>query len=200
MDDRTLQRLFEPFFTTKDIGQGTGLGSAEVRGMVQQHDGWVEVESCVGKGSTFQVYLPAVAQPPAAPAVPRVEKPARGQGTILVVEDEPELRRLTGMILVKTGYQRVQHRDAGPEQGNRVFFGLPAQAMRGCHLALIDPEMFAAEVLTAVLGFDAQAIDQSLAREPGWREDRKIKDRKMKSSVGAACRIGESRRMVPCRS
>jgi len=145
MDDRTLQRLFEPFFTTKDIGQGTGLGSAEVRGMVQQHDGWVEVESCVGKGSTFQVYLPAVAQPPAAPAVPRVEKPARGQGTILVVEDEPELRRLTGMILVKTGYQRVQHRDAGPERGNRVLFGLPAQADPDCHLALIDPEMFAAE-------------------------------------------------------
>ena len=52
--------------------------------------------------------------------------------------------------------------------------------MRGCHLDLGDPEMFAAEVLTAVLGSDAQAIDQSLAREPRGREDRNIKDRKMK--------------------
>ena len=114
MGDQTMQRLFEPFFTTKDIGQGTGMGLATVRGMVQQHGGWVEVESCVGKGSTFRVYLPAVAQPPAAPAVSQVKKPARGQGTILMVEDEPELRRLTGMILVKTGYKVLEAAD-GPE-------------------------------------------------------------------------------------
>jgi len=114
IDDQTMQRLFEPFFTTKDIGQGTGMGLATVRGMVQQHGGWVEVKSCVGKGSTFQVYLPAAAQPPAAPAVSQVEKVARGQGTILVVEDEPELRRLTGMILVKTGYKVFEAAD-GPE-------------------------------------------------------------------------------------
>ena len=114
MDDQTMQRLFEPFFTTKDIGQGTGMGLATVRGMVQQHGGWVEVESCVGKGSTFQVYLPAVAQPPAAPAVSQVEKVARGQGTILVVEDEPEVRRLARMILVKTGYKVLEAAD-GPE-------------------------------------------------------------------------------------
>ena len=114
MDDQTMQRLFEPFFTTKDIGQGTGMGLATVRGMVQQQGGWVEVESCVGKGSTFQVYLPAVAQPPAAPAVSQVEKVARGQGTILVVEDESEVRRLTGMILVKTGYKVFEAAD-GPE-------------------------------------------------------------------------------------
>ena len=114
MNDQTMQRLFEPFFTTKDIGQGTGMGLATVRGMVQQHDGWVEVESCVGKGSTFQVYLPAVAQPPAAPAVPRVEKLVRGQGTILVVEDESEVRQLIRMILVKTGYKVLEAAD-GPE-------------------------------------------------------------------------------------
>ena len=114
IDDQTMQMLFEPFFTTKDVGQGTGMGLATVRGMVQQHGGWVEVESCVGKGSTFRVYLPAVAQPPAAPAVSQVKKPARGQGTILMVEDEPELRRLTGMILVKTGYKVLEAAD-GPE-------------------------------------------------------------------------------------
>ena len=114
IDDQTMQMLFEPFFTTKDVGQGTGMGLATVRGMVQQHGGWVEVKSCVGKGSTFQVYLPAAAQPPAAPAVSQVEKVARGQGTILVVEDEPELRRLTGMILVKTGYKVFEAAD-GPE-------------------------------------------------------------------------------------
>jgi signal transduction histidine kinase len=63
MDEETMKRLFEPFFTTKEVGQGTGLGLATSRWMVQQHHGWTEVESCVGKGSTFRVYLPAVAQP-----------------------------------------------------------------------------------------------------------------------------------------
>ncbi len=103
MDDRTLQRLFEPFFTTKDIGQGTGLGSAEVRGIVQQHGGWVEVESCVGKGSTFKVYLPVPAHVPARPPLPRKAKPV-GQGTILLAEDEPGVRKSARKLLEHAGY------------------------------------------------------------------------------------------------
>lgn len=67
MDARTMRCLFEPFFTTKDVGQGTGLGLATVRGIVGQLKGWVEVESCLAKGSTFQVYLPPVNQPAATP-------------------------------------------------------------------------------------------------------------------------------------
>ncbi len=111
MDARIMQRLFEPFFTTKDIGQGTGLGLATVRGIVQQQGGWVEVKSCVGKGSTFQVYLPAVAQPPAAVPVPRVEKSAPGKGTILLVEDEPGVRVPARMLLARTGYVVIEAAD-----------------------------------------------------------------------------------------
>ena len=82
MDDQTMKRLFEPFFTTKEVGQGTGLGLATVRGIVQQHHGWVEAQSSLGHGSTFRVYLPAVPQPLAS----RHETSAPKGGTMLVAE------------------------------------------------------------------------------------------------------------------
>jgi len=108
MGERTLKRLFEPFFTTKDIGQGTGLGLATVRGIVQQHGGWVEVDSRVGKGSTFRVYLPALARTQAAPPVSPRQALVSGQGTILVVEDEPMLRTTSRKLLARAGYMVLE--------------------------------------------------------------------------------------------
>jgi len=111
MDEQTRQRLFEPFFTTKDVGKGPGLGLATVRGIVQQHDGWVEVESLIGKGSTFRIYLPAVAQPQANPAAAPTAAPAGSQGTILVVEDEPMLRTASRKLLASVGYAVLEAAD-----------------------------------------------------------------------------------------
>jgi CheY-like chemotaxis protein len=105
MDDGTISRLFEPFFTTKTVGQGTGLGLAMVQGIVQQHQGWVEVESQIGKGSTFHVYLPATTdQPSPRPPVAPVAKPPVGAFTILLVEDDAVIRKVTRRLLEKTGY------------------------------------------------------------------------------------------------
>jgi CheY-like chemotaxis protein len=102
-----VRHIFEPFYTTKEVGKGTGLGLATVYGIVNQHRGWVEVESELGKGSTFSVWLPWTAgtQPgPAAATGPRA-LPRGGKETVLVVEDEGPLRDLVRRYLSRCGYQ-----------------------------------------------------------------------------------------------
>ena len=112
MDTATMARIFEPFFTTKEVGKGTGLGLATVYGIVKQHDGWVEVASAPGKGSTFSVFFPASNKPvPSETAEVSPARPVQGGGeTILIVEDEPVLRDLAHVILQERGYQIL---DAG---------------------------------------------------------------------------------------
>jgi CheY-like chemotaxis protein len=114
MDPATLPRIFEPFFTTKDAGRGTGLGLASVYGIVGQHQGWITVESTVGEGSTFEVFLP-VAQPEtlADNRIPTGEVRG-GRETLLLVEDEPTVRRPTAAALRRLGYQ-VLEAATGPE-------------------------------------------------------------------------------------
>jgi len=104
-----LPRIFEPFFTTKDVGKGTGLGLATVYGIVEQHNGWVSVDSESGKGTTFRIYLPrlALAEVPGT-AVPKSAPVPGGKETILLVEDEPSLRTLAGKYLARLGYKIIE--------------------------------------------------------------------------------------------
>lgn len=105
-----LQRIFEPFFTTKEEGHGTGLGLATVFGIVQQHQGWIEVESVVGAGTCFRVLLPAVSR--GAPLTAR--RPAKtvttkgGSETMLLVEDETSVREFAVAVLRSHGYRVLQ--------------------------------------------------------------------------------------------
>jgi PAS domain S-box-containing protein len=112
MNPATLKRIFEPFFTTKEVGKGTGLGLATVYGIVKQHGGWVEVESAVGKGSTFRVYLPAI-DPPASTATNPGFAPADGgRERILLVEDDHAVREIAAMCLEHAGYEVVSTENA----------------------------------------------------------------------------------------
>jgi len=106
MDEATLQRAFEPFFTTKPAGKGCGLGLSTVYGIVKQHEGYTAVESEPGGGATFRVYLPRIEAPAEAPRGDGARDPLpRGDGTILLVEDEEAVRGLVREILSRLGYQ-----------------------------------------------------------------------------------------------
>ena len=106
MDSQTLPLLFEPFFTTKGVGKGTGLGLSTVYGIVKQNNGFVNVYSEPGKGTTFKVYLPREANSDTPPAEPP-QQPAKtpsGTETVLLVEDEPMVLEIAKTILEQLGY------------------------------------------------------------------------------------------------
>jgi PAS domain S-box-containing protein len=115
MDAPTLRRIFEPYFTTKEVGKGTGLGLATVYGIVKQHQGWVEVQSAVGSGTTFRIHLPtcaAAAEDADAGGDPRMT--SGGNEAVLLVEDEGNVRAAAITALRRHGY-RVFGAASGPE-------------------------------------------------------------------------------------
>ncbi len=134
MDAATMSHLFEPFFTTKALGEGTGLGLATVYGAVKQNGGFITVRSQPGEGSTFAVYLPRHTGP-AQPPRRHVQAPARGSETVLVVEDEPSILRLTTRMIERHGY-RVRSA-ATAEEAIRVAKESPTEI----HLLVTDVVM-----------------------------------------------------------
>ncbi len=112
MTEEVRTRLFEPFFTTKPQGQGTGLGLATVYGIVQQMEGSIWVYSELGKGTTFKILFPSVETGERAEVPPMPERAAHGEGGILLVEDEPAVRKFVRSMLEKQGYRVIEAADA----------------------------------------------------------------------------------------
>jgi CheY-like chemotaxis protein len=105
MDEQTMKRAFEPFFTTKPVGSGSGLGLSTVYGIAHQSGGAVAIESTLGRGTTVRVYLPRVDEPAQADVATGAPlAPAPGRGTVLLVEDEPVIRKLVASMLERQGY------------------------------------------------------------------------------------------------
>ena len=136
MDHGTLQHIFEPFFTTKAEGEGTGLGLSTVYGIVRQLGGEIRAYSEPGQGASFRIYLPLLeATADAAPAAPPEDVPLYGSETILVVEDQPEVRRLAVAVLQSYGYRVLE----APHGGEAL---LTVESYAGpIHLMLTDVVM-----------------------------------------------------------
>ncbi len=107
MDKLTQERIFDPFFTTKEKSRGTGLGLASAYGIIKNHDGMITIDSKVGKGSTFNIYLPLTEKSAKYLEITEDKEFTQGSGTILLVDDEEMVIKVGKLILEKIGYQVV---------------------------------------------------------------------------------------------
>ncbi len=175
MDEKTRDRIFEPFFTTKGPEKGTGLGLAVVYGIVKQHNGFINVYSEPGEGTTFRVYLPAVSAAPDVVKAPERESVRGGNETILLVEDDGMVRALTERTLKEYGYDVLVGRDG--EEAVEIYRG-----RKGIDLILIDvvmPRMGGKEAFDRIRelhpeakaifmsGYSVDSIHDSFVLKPG---------------------------------
>jgi CheY-like chemotaxis protein len=145
MSAEVMTRIFEPFFTTKGVGKGTGLGLATVFGIVRGTGGHIQVASEPGAGATFTIYLPTA--PGEAVTVTQTAHAAGGDETILLVEDEPGVRRATRIALTHAGYRVLEA--SGPETALAL-----AAAHPGFDLLLTDvvmPEISGCELAATLV-------------------------------------------------
>jgi len=154
ISNEVLGRIFDPFFTTKAIGQGTGLGLSTVLGIVKSHGGFIKVKSEIGRGSRFEVYLPASPGAEQSDLAPLSECPPRGQGElILVVDDEEYIRETLSQTLVRHGY-RVETAENGTEA--LVKFCHYAKEIRVVLSDIDMPSMDGAKMLQILRGQNPQ--------------------------------------------
>jgi PAS domain S-box-containing protein len=143
MDETTRKHIFEPFFTTKEVGKGTGLGLSIVYGIVQQHNGFLNVFSEPERGTTFKIYLPIVQGTVVKPQAQRFAVPVGGTETVLLAEDDKTVRELSRTVLADYGYSVVIAENG--EDAVRVF----AEQRGRIHLVILDvvmPKMTGGEV------------------------------------------------------
>jgi len=178
IEEALRSRIFEPFFTTKEAGKGTGLGLATVYSIVKQHSGWIEVESSLGKGSVFRVFLPASSLPIPQRALAAFDSAQTGgKETILLVEDDSAVRRVSLLCLRRQGY-RVLEAANGVEAHD--LWRRHSAEIQLLFTDLVMPEKITGLTLAAQLraeqpalrvivasGYSLEMTDRSLPAPPG---------------------------------
>ena len=167
-------RVFEPFFTTKEVGKGTGLGLATVYGIVKQHEGEIELETAPGRGSEFRVYLPYAGTAQEAPEE-AVETPPASAGTVLIVEDEPEVRMLIARMLRREGYDVLEAGDGesaiqvakGPERIDLLLTDVVMPGMSGSELTRVVKELRPDIKVIYMSGYTHDMIERHGVFAPG---------------------------------
>ena len=178
MEKRVLDHLFEPFFTTKRMGQGTGLGLAMVYGIVKGHEGFIQCESDLGKGTVFRIYWPAVEQAGEGELSEVPQQTRGGTETILLVDDEDALRDLAKTILSTYGYTVI------PVSNGEKAVELYGQEKGRIHLVVLDLIMPGIGGIKCLEGL--QAIDSSVkvVVASGYYPEESVKFRLEKETKG----------------
>ena len=179
MSAETQAHIFEPFFTTKAQGKGTGLGLATVYGVVKQSGGFIWVYSEVGRGTTFKIYLPRVDQPvDRIGPVPAVSEAPRGAATILLTEDEQDVREVAREFLESGGYTVIEARDGAEalelvekRQGaiNLLITDMVMPRMTGLELAARLKEKQPGLRMLYMSGYSERAASESMQPDPSIR-------------------------------
>jgi PAS domain S-box-containing protein len=149
MDQETLDHIFEPFYTTKAEGQGTGLGLATVYGIVEQNRGFISASSRLGGGTTVQIFLPRASRQTEAAALTPAKQRVGGRETLLIVEDEPMLLKVTQAILQRLGYTVLAA--STPSQAIR-FVEEHGETVRLVVSDVVMPEMNGPDLVTRLIG------------------------------------------------
>ena len=181
MTDEVKSKIFEPFFTTKEVGKGTGLGLATVYGIVQQSGGHLTVDSDLGVGTTFRIYLPAAkpgdAEEEVVKAPAAAKKPAdlTGQGNILFVEDEASVRLIAAKSLRKKGYKVVEAEDGeeafelledAEEPFDLMISDVVMPGMDGPTLLKKGRDMLGDARIVFISGYAEEEFSELLSEEP----------------------------------
>jgi CheY-like chemotaxis protein len=156
MDAETQSHIYEPFFSTKKVGEGTGLGLSMVYGLLQQSGGYIWVQSALGQGARFEIYLPKVEGVEEPAVVAERRSSPRGEETILLVEDDAGVRELIAVALQRAGYKVLLAGD-----------GASAEGLASSHEGRID--LLVSDLIMPVMG----------GRELAERLERKFPDLKI---------------------
>jgi PAS domain S-box-containing protein len=165
MSRPTIDKIFDPFFTTKEVGKGTGLGLSTVCGIIKSHGGFISVDSEVGRGTTFKIFLPAKNEDVDSPASKVSPATSRGSGeTILVIDDEPNILRVTNMILTANNYSVLCAND-GPEA-----VAIYAKQMDTIKLVLTDIVLPYIDGVALIRAFKKMKPDMLFVASSGYGE------------------------------
>lgn len=187
MDQETLKRMFDPFFTTKMVGKGTGLGLAVVHGIVESLGGGIIVQSEPGQGTTFIIYFPLYVSPEDEETRPDLE-PLRGQGCILLVDDEAQLAEIAANLLRKLGYEVIVSTDGMEalkvfnEEGKRFDLLITDQSM---------PQMTGLELVRAIKGIRPEMPVILCSGYTKLEDDKKLQEAEISKVLTKPLRLRE---------
>jgi CheY-like chemotaxis protein len=180
MDAETIQHIFEPFYTTKDQGKGTGLGLSMAYGIIKQHDGHIHVQSQLGIGTTFEIFLPVDSRKVQADKAGPIQSVLGGTETILVAEDEAALRAIAKdalenlgytVLLAKDGFEAIEMFEKHHDEIQLLLFDVVMPRMGGIHAFESINKLAPSVPLLLMTGYSVETVQSRFIQSEKSADD-----------------------------